>query len=60
MATISNTTKPGYVWDSTDNVWYPLGVGSHGHPDYTTAGQVTTTVNAAIQEAQILTIMQAQ
>ena len=31
MATISNTPRPGYVWDSTDNVWYPIGVGGHGH-----------------------------
>ena len=31
MATISNTPRPGYVWDSTDNVWYPIGVGAHQH-----------------------------
>ena len=31
MATISNTPRPGYVWDSADNVWYPIGVGAHGH-----------------------------
>jgi hypothetical protein len=31
MATFSNTTRPGYVWDSTDNVWYPIGVGAHTH-----------------------------
>jgi hypothetical protein len=31
MATISNTQRPGYVWDSADNVWYPIGVGAHGH-----------------------------
>lgn len=31
MATISNTPRPGYVWDSTDNVWYPIGVGGHSH-----------------------------
>jgi len=31
MATISNTPRPGYVWDSTDNVWYPIGVGAHAH-----------------------------
>jgi hypothetical protein len=31
MATISNTPRPGYVWDTTDNVWYPIGVGAHGH-----------------------------
>ena len=31
MATISNTPRPGYVWDVTDNVWYPIGVGGHDH-----------------------------
>jgi hypothetical protein len=31
MATISNTPRPGYVWDTTDNVWYPIGVGAHTH-----------------------------
>jgi len=31
MATISNTPRPGYVWDATDNVWYPIGVGQHSH-----------------------------
>lgn len=31
MATISNTPRPGYAWDSTDNVWYPIGVGQHSH-----------------------------
>lgn len=33
MGTISNTPRPGYVWDSTDNVWYPIGVGSHNHSE---------------------------
>ena len=33
MATISNTPRPGYVWDSTDNVWYPIGVGGHSHSE---------------------------
>jgi hypothetical protein len=33
MATISGTSRPGYVWDSTDNVWYPIGTGVHTH-DY--------------------------
>ena len=56
MATISNTPRPGYVWDSTDNVWYPIGVGGHGHPDYATTASVTN----LIQDLQILTIMQAQ
>jgi hypothetical protein len=31
MATFSNTSRPGYVWDATDNVWYPIGVGAHTH-----------------------------
>lgn len=31
MATISNTSRPGYVWDATDNVWYPIGTGPHTH-----------------------------
>ena len=31
MGTISNVPRPGYVWDSTDNVWYPIGVGGHSH-----------------------------
>ena len=37
MATISNTPRPGYAWDATDNVWYPIGTGTHGHSDYITA-----------------------
>jgi hypothetical protein len=36
MATISDTPRPGYAWDSTDNVWYPIGTGPHTHPDYIT------------------------
>lgn len=31
MATISNTPRPGYVFDTTDNVWYPIGTGTHSH-----------------------------
>ena len=31
MATISNTSRPGYVWDTTDNCWYPIGTGVHTH-----------------------------
>jgi hypothetical protein len=31
MGVISNTPRPGYVWDSADNVWYPIGVGAHQH-----------------------------
>lgn len=33
MATISNTPRPGYVWDATDNCWYPIGTGPHSHND---------------------------
>lgn len=31
MATISNTPRPGYAWDAQDNVWYPIGTGTHSH-----------------------------
>jgi hypothetical protein len=31
VATISNTPRPGYVFDTTDNVWYPIGTGTHSH-----------------------------
>ena len=31
MATISNVPRPGYIYDSTDGVWYPIGTGSHSH-----------------------------
>jgi hypothetical protein len=33
MATISNTPRPGFAWDSTDNCWYPIGTGTHSHAD---------------------------
>jgi hypothetical protein len=33
MATISNTPRPGYAWDATDNVWYPIGTGTHSHSE---------------------------
>jgi hypothetical protein len=48
MATISNTPRPGYAWDATDNVWYPIGTGTHGHSDYITAASAIspTTVDA--------------
>ena len=49
MATISNTPRPGYVWDSTDNVWYPIGVGGHGHPDYITQA---TAINPTLIDAK--------
>jgi hypothetical protein len=49
LATISNTPRPGYVWDATDNVWYPIGVGGHGHPDYITQA---TAVNPTIIDAK--------
>ena len=38
MATISNTPRPGYIFDSTDNVWYPIGVGGHSH------GEISATI----------------
>lgn len=38
MATISNTPRPAYAWDSQDNVWYPIGTGTHSH------GEIQATV----------------
>jgi hypothetical protein len=49
MATISNTPRPGYAWDATDNVWYPIGTGTHGHPDYITAASA---INPTIVDAK--------
>jgi hypothetical protein len=49
MATISNTPRPGYVWDSTDNVWYPIGTGPHTHADYITSGSA---INPNIVDAK--------
>ena len=49
MATISNTPRPGYVWDATDNVWYPIGTGPHSHADYITAGSA---INPNIVDAK--------
>lgn len=49
MATISNTPRPGYVWDSTDNVWYPIGTGPHSHADYITSGSA---INPNIVDAK--------
>lgn len=48
MATISNTPRPGYAWDATDNVWYPIGTGTHSHSDYITQATAIspTTVDA--------------
>ena len=34
MATISNTPRPGYIFDSTDNCWYPIGTGIHSHTSF--------------------------
>jgi hypothetical protein len=31
MASISNTPRPGYVYDSATNEWIPIGVGAHQH-----------------------------
>jgi hypothetical protein len=49
MATISNTPRPGYVWDSTDNCWYPIGTGPHTHSDYITQ---STAINPSIVDAK--------
>lgn len=49
MATISNTPRPGYIWDSTDNVWYPIGTGTHAHADYITSGSA---INPNIVDAK--------
>ena len=49
MATISNTPRPGYVWDATDNVWYPIGTGPHSHADYITSGSA---INPTIVDAK--------
>jgi hypothetical protein len=49
MATISNTPRPGYVWDSTDNCWYPIGTGPHTHSDYITQ---STAINPTIVDAK--------
>ena len=39
MPAISNTPRPGYAYDSTDDVWYPIGTGPHTH-DYAPSGGV--------------------
>jgi hypothetical protein len=49
MATISNTPRPGYVWDATDNCWYPIGTGPHSHADYITSGSA---INPNIVDAK--------
>ena len=49
MATISNTPRPGYAWDATDNCWYPIGTGPHTHSDYITQ---STAINPAIVDAK--------
>jgi len=49
LATISSTPRPGYVWDSTDNVWYPIGTGPHTHADYITSGSA---INPNIVDAK--------
>ena len=49
MATISSTPRQGYVWDSTDNVWYPIGTGPHTHADYITSGSA---INPSIVDAK--------
>ena len=49
MATISNTPRPGYAWDATDNVWYPIGTGTHSHADYITQA---TAISPTIVDAK--------
>lgn len=49
MATISNTPRPGYVYDSTDGVWYPIGTGAHTHADYITS---SSAINPTIVDAK--------
>jgi hypothetical protein len=49
LATISNTPRPGYVWDSADNVWYPIGVGAHQH---TNAADTPAVIPNAIVDAK--------
>jgi hypothetical protein len=49
MATISNTPRPGYVWDATDNVWYPIGVGAHQH---TNAADTPAVIPNALVDAK--------
>jgi hypothetical protein len=49
LATISNTPRPGYVWDSTDNVWYPIGVGAHQH---TNAADTPAVIPNALVDAK--------
>jgi hypothetical protein len=52
MATISNQPRPGFAWDSTDNVWYPIGTGTHSHADIpntivTAKGDIVTATASA-------------
>ena len=49
MATISNTPRPGYAYDSTGDVWYPIGTGPHTHGDYITQA---TAINPTIVDAK--------
>jgi hypothetical protein len=49
MATISNTPRPGYIWDATDNVWYPIGVGAHQH---TNAADTPAVIPNALVDAK--------
>ena len=49
MPAISNTPRPGYAYDSTDDVWYPIGTGPHTHADYITSGSA---INPTIVDAK--------
>jgi hypothetical protein len=48
MATISNTPRPGYIWDATDNCWYPIGVGPHIHSDISPGTTITTSSGTTV------------
>ena len=49
MPAISNTPRPGYAYDSTDDVWYPIGTGPHTHADYITS---SSAINPSIVDAK--------
>ena len=58
MATISNTPRPGYIYDTTDGVWYPIGVGAHSHDlsAYAVAAYGTLTAPVVISPEERWTV----